>query len=176
MISDKDETKGRDNITVEEKREFLNIVKELLQVNQVQEMSRYLQHGNTNTLTHCLVVAYYSYRLALLLPMRFQYKSLIRGAILHDFYLYDWHIPDKSHKLHGFVHPKFALSNSRRYFSLDFIEEDIILKHMWPLTLSAVPSCRESLLVCMVDKICSLAETFYIPIQPKSKLFRYCRV
>jgi uncharacterized protein len=164
------------HITLEEKREFIVTVRELLQVEQVQEMNQYLQHGNTSTLTHCLIVAYYSYRLALLLPMRFQYKSLIRGAILHDFYLYDWHIPDKSHKLHGFVHPHFALSNAKRYFNLNFIEEDIILKHMWPLTLRNAPCCRESFLVCIVDKVCSLAETLYIPIQPKSKIFQYCKV
>ncbi len=163
------------HITLEEKRGFICTVRELLQVEQVQEMNRYLQHGNTSTLTHCLIVAYYSYRLALLLPMRFQYKSLIRGAILHDFYLYDWHIPDKSHKLHGFVHPRFALSNARRYFNLNFVEEDIILKHMWPLTLRTVPCCREAFLVSIVDKVCSLAETLYIPIQPKNKLFRYCK-
>ncbi len=162
-------------ITNEEKREFICTVRELLQVEQVLEMNRYIQHGNTSTLTHCLCVAYHSYRLALLLPMQFHYKSLIRGAILHDFYLYDWHIPDKSHRLHGFVHPKFALRNARRYFNINSIEEDIIFKHMWPLTLRTAPSCRESFLVCIVDKVCSLAETLYIPIQPKTRLFQYCK-
>ena len=140
---------------------------------QVQEMGQYIQHGNTSTLTHCLVVAYYSYRMALWLPLRFSYKSLVRGAMLHDFYLYDWHIPDKSHSFHGFVHPRIALRNAARYFVLDPIEEDIILKHMWPLTLKTIPSCREALLVCLIDKLCSLAETLFIPIQPKSSLFRY---
>ncbi len=160
-------------ITIDEKREFVQIVREFLMVEQVQEMKHYIQHGNTSTLTHCLVVAYYSYRLALWLPMRFSYKSLIRGALLHDFYLYDWHIPDKSHRLHGFVHPRIALKNARRYFKLNSIEEDIIRKHMWPLTLNTPPSSREALLVCLVDKFCSLAETLYIPIQPKSSLFRF---
>jgi uncharacterized protein len=159
-------------ITLTEKRVFISIIKELLQVQQVLEMHRYIQHGNTSTLSHCLTVAYYSYRLALWLPMRFEYRSLIRGAVLHDFYLYDWHIPDQSHRLHGFVHPRFALKNARRFFHLDPIEEDIILKHMWPLTLRTFPACRESLLICIVDKLCSLAETLYIPILPKSKLFR----
>ena len=160
-------------ITIDEKREFVQIVREFLMVEQVQEMKHYIQHGNTSTLTHCLVVAYYSYRLALWLPMRFSYKSLIRGALLHDFYLYDWHIPDKSHRLHGFVNPRIALKNARRYFKLNSIEEDIIRKHMWPLTLNTPPSSREALLVCLVDKFCSLAETLYIPIQPKSSLFRF---
>lgn len=164
------------SITIDEKREFLQMIKELLLVEQVQEMKQYIQHGNTSTLTHCLMVAYFSYRVALWLPIHFSYKSLIRGAMLHDFYLYDWHIPDKSHKLHGFVHPRIALTNARRYFELNPLEEDIILKHMWPLTINTVPSCREALLVCLVDKLCSLAETLYIPIQPKSTLFCYRKV
>ena len=162
-------------ITINEKRVFLQTIRELLLVEQVQEMKQYVQHGNTSTLTHCLVVAYYSYRLALWLPIRFSYKSLIRGALLHDFYLYDWHIPDQSHKLHGFVHPRIALTNARRYFILNSIEEDIIRKHMWPLTLNTLPASREALLVCLVDKLCSLAETLYFPIQPKSALFGYCK-
>lgn len=161
------------DITIDEKREFVQIVRDLLLVEQVQSMKQYIQHGNTSTLSHCLVVAYYSYRLALWLPIQFSYKSLVRGAMLHDFYLYDWHIPDQSHKLHGFVHPRIALRNARRYFELNPIEEDIILKHMWPLTLNTLPACREALLVCLVDKVCSLAETLYIPIQPKKDLFHF---
>lgn len=158
-------------ITIDEQRELIQTIRELLEYEQIQEMKQYIQHGNTSTLTHCLVVAYYSYRLALWLPMHFDYKSLLRGAILHDFYGYDWHIPGEDHRLHGFVHPRIALRNARKYFQLNSIEEDIILKHMWPLTFNSPPSCREALLVCFVDKLCSLAETLYIPILPKNSLF-----
>ncbi len=154
-------------ITAIEKKEFARIVRELYKTAQFREMNQYIQHGNTTTLAHCIVVAYYSYQLALWLPLRFDYKSLIRGALLHDFYLYDWHIPDRSHRLHGFVHPVFALSNAKKYFLINRIEEDIILKHMWPLTLKSAPGCREAVLVCFVDKYCSLAETLYLPIRPK---------
>ena len=156
------------DITASENKEFFRIVRELLKDTKFQEMNQFIQHGNTTTLTHCLMVAYYSYRLALWLPTQFDYQSLIRGALLHDFYLYDWHIPDQSHKLHGFVHPIFALSNAKKYYMLTSIEEDIILKHMWPLTLKSAPCCKEAFLVCLIDKLCSLAETFYIPILPKN--------
>lgn len=163
------------SITAAQKKEFIRILQELLRQEQVLEMRKFIQHGNTTTLAHCFVVAYYSYRLALLLPMRFHYKSLIRGAMLHDFYLYDWHIPDPSHRLHGFVHPRFALNNARQYFILEPMEEDIILKHMWPLTLHAVPRYRESLIVCIVDKLCSFAETLYLPMLPNNMLPGFLR-
>lgn len=35
-------------------------------------------------------------------------------------------------------------------------------KHMWPLTISAVPMCREAWIVTMADKWCSLMETFHV--------------
>jgi len=42
---------------------------------------------------------------------------------------------------------------------LNEIEKDIIRKHMWPLTVTRIPRCREAGIVCLVDKFCSLAET-----------------
>lgn len=150
-----------------ETNHFINYVREFLLHEQVNEMKNYIQHGNTTTFTHCMVVAYYSYWITLRLPMRMDTKSVTRGALLHDFYLYDWHIPHKSHKLHGFVHPRFALINARKYFVLNSIEEDIIDKHMWPLTILKYPTSKESLIVCLVDKFCSAAETLYIPLLTK---------
>jgi uncharacterized protein len=141
-----------------ETRDFYKIIDNLLSFEKVQEMKKYIQHGNTTTFAHSKMVAYYSYWLSLRLPIVFDGKSIARGALLHDFYLYDWHVFDESHRLHGFYHPAVALANSRKYFKLNHIEEDIIKKHMWPLTLTKIPKYREAVLVCFVDKICSLVE------------------
>lgn len=154
-------------ISEEEKKVFIHELHKLHEKELLFEMNQYIQHGNTTTLTHCLVVAYYSYVTALRLPLQFDTKSLIRGAMLHDFYLYDWHIPDPSHRLHGFKHPKAALQNARKHYTLNPIEEDIIEKHMWPLTLTKAPLCREAMLVCMIDKYISATETLYIPLMPR---------
>lgn len=154
-------------ISETEKKEFITHIRELLENEKIFEMHQYIQHGNTTTFTHCLVVAYYSYVLALRLPLKYDVKSVIRGAMLHDFYLYDWHIPHESHRLHGYKHPGFALDNARIHYQLNKIEEDIIEKHMWPLTLRKPPIFKESMLVCLVDKYCSLTETFFIPAMPK---------
>jgi uncharacterized protein len=154
-------------LSITERKEFLQHLNGLLSNEKVLEMNQYIQHGNTTTFTHCLVVAYYSYLLSLRLSLPLDRRSLVRGAMLHDFYLYDWHVPDKSHKLHGFVHPYFALHNAHKYFKLNKIEADIIEKHMWPLTLRKLPSHKEAILVNLVDKYCSLLETLYLPITPK---------
>lgn len=119
-----------------------------------------IQHGDTTVLLHCLAVAYFSLKLVRLLRIRCDKKSLVRGALLHDYFLYDWHTPDRTHKLHGFHHPRRALNNARADLSLTPTEADIIVHHMFPLT-PAPPRCREALVVCMVDKGCGLYETFW---------------
>jgi uncharacterized protein len=151
----------------EDKKLFISHIKELLENEQLFEMDQYIQHGNTSTFTHCFLVSYYSYAASRRLPFQFDTKSVIRGAMLHDFYLYDWHVPEKSHRLHGFSHPGVALINARKILTLNPIEADIIEKHMWPLTLRKIPAYREAMLVCLVDKFCSLTETFYLPVMPK---------
>lgn len=148
-------------IKLELAQEFTDTLKELLKYKQLQDMQQYVQHGDTSTFEHCLMVAYCSYRIAKALPGDFNYKSIIRGAMLHDFYLYDWHIPHHSHRLHGFSHARCALDNASKLLPLSKTETDIIEHHMWPLTLRKYPRSKEAFLVCMVDKYCSLAETFH---------------
>lgn len=135
------------------------ITHELLNEPLVREMGSYCQHGRTSTLEHVYAVANYSLRVSRLLHIRVDEESLIRGALLHDFFLYDWHIPVKGRKLHGFSHPATALRNAKIHFRLNEIEVDIIERHMWPLTLRRCPRFKESLLVCLMDKYCSLVET-----------------
>ena len=121
---------------------------------------RFIQHGNTSCLLHTVAVAYYSASFfGKFKFLKVHKEDLIRGALLHDYFLYDWHIPDKSHSLHGFRHPKAALANAQNDLPLSDIEKDIIVKHMFPLTLRP-PKYRESVAVCIADKICSVYEVF----------------
>ena len=122
--------------------------------------AQYIQHGNTSCLLHSIAVAYLCYRLSIKLGfLKLHRKELVRGALLHDYFLYDWHIPDNSRPMHGRYHPKAAYKNASEDFSLTPIEEDIIKKHMFPLTFTP-PSYRESVLVCLIDKACSVYEIF----------------
>lgn len=130
----------------------------LLDAGEIRKMDSFIQHGNITCLKHSMDVARGSYALACRLRLRVDSRALIRGALLHDYFLYDWHEKDRNHRLHGFRHPGFALANARRHFRLTPIEEDIIKKHMWPLTV-VPPTCREAAIVCLVDKYCSTRET-----------------
>lgn len=121
-------------------------------------MDKFIQHGDTTCLKHTIAVAYFSIMLAEKLGISYKKSDLIRGALLHDYFLYDWHDGD-GRQIHGFTHPASALHNADRDFELTDTERDIIKKHMFPLTVIP-PKCREAWIVCMVDKACSLYETF----------------
>lgn len=138
---------------------FENHIEDLLESDEVKSMSNYIQHGQVSCLDHSLSVAYYSYVFCQKLHLRVDYKSMIRAALLHDFFLYDWHYKGERKGLHGFTHPKSALKNAEYYFTLNPKERNIILRHMWPLTV-VPPKYKEAYIVCLIDKYCSLAETF----------------
>lgn len=127
----------------------------------MESEKQYIQHGNITCYEHSVRVAYTSAAIALRLHLNVHMKSLLRGALLHDYFLYDWHVPDKSHKLHGFRHARFALKNAERDFVLNDIERDIIGKHMFPMN-PKLPSYLESIIVTIADKICATRETISI--------------
>ena len=122
-----------------------------------------IQHGDMPVNAHCQNVAKYGLIIRDKLHIRCSEKELIRGALLHDYFLYDWH--DKDHispkNLHGFYHPGIALKNASEEYDLTPREREIIKKHMWPLTV-VPPTCREAWIVTFADKWCSLLETVHI--------------
>lgn len=136
---------------------------DILRSRNFRSTREYLQHGNVTVSRHSINVAKYSLALSQRLHIPCNQRELIRGALLHDYFLYDWHSPDyiKPHKLHGFYHPGRALSNASKEYELTDREKDIIRKHMWPLTV-VPPVYREGWIVTMADKWCSLMETFHI--------------
>lgn len=130
----------------------------LLERDPVQQMKKYIQHGQTSTFDHSLQVAKLSLWISRRLHLRCDEQALVRGAMLHDFFLYDWHEKEPSHKWHGFYHPKKAMENAIQHFKIGKMEQQIIRCHMWPLTLFRIPSSREGWIVCMTDKYCSIRE------------------
>lgn len=143
----------------------LNQLIGLINNSRLKKTSQYIQHGNTSCLLHTVAVAHYSVRLAENLRIRCKKSELIRGALLHDYFLYDWHDGLKERRIHGFTHPAAALKNADNDFNLTLVERDIIKKHMFPLTVIP-PSYRESWIVCLVDKACSMYEALYRDAYP----------
>ena len=151
--------------------EFENIIKEIEENPTVQQMKNYVQHFDTDCYTHCKNVAYYSYLICK--KYKLDYISVARAAMLHDLFLYNWRkkVSNAEVKgLHAFTHPKIALINANKLFNLNDKEQDIILKHMWPVTIK-LPKYKESYIVTLVDKFCAMQETYnYLKSKKKLKL------
>ena len=146
-------------LTMLEEARFRQILHGWADQREALQMRDYIQHGRVTTYVHCMRVAMTSFWLNRHLCLHADEVSLVRGAFLHDFYLYDWHHCADLPGLHGFEHPARALKNAEKYFTLNDTERDIIATHMWPLTLTKHPHCREAAIVCMADKLCSAQET-----------------
>lgn len=131
---------------------------------------RYYQHGVTTIFQHSINVACVSCKIAEKYHLDVDYYALIRGALLHDYFLYDWHVKDRSHRFHGFTHPRRALENADKEFQLTETERNMIYCHMFPLT-PIPPSTQEAWIVCIADKICALSETM-MPLLCRLKVYK----
>ena len=139
------------------REEFKKIIRPIMQNLRVQEMKRYNHHSQTNCLAHSLHVAYCNY--VVCRKFGWDAEAGAKAGLLHDMFLYDWHTHkrDTGERLHGFTHPQRSLDNARKYFDLTLREEDIIRKHMFPLTIS-LPKYRETYVIVLTDKVCGAYE------------------
>jgi len=139
-------------------KHFVELTKDYLKADVVKQMDENIQHGSTTTLEHCENVAWISYLINKKLNLKADEKELVEAAILHDFYLYDWHDKDHPHKPHGFTHPFTACNNAVKYFGISEKQQEAIRSHMWPLNITTIPKSREALIICLADKYCAIAE------------------
>lgn len=147
----------------ERSRQIQAAAGDILKSSNFNSTKQYIQHGNMTVNRHSLNVAEYSLAISEKLRISCNKDELIRGALLHDYFLYDWHHREQRNplRLHGFRHPSTALRNAAAEYALTPRERDIIKKHMWPLTI-VPPMCREAWIVTMADKWCSLLETVHL--------------
>ncbi len=139
---------------------FYTCIGDLLESEAVRDMQTISQHtASVTRLEHSLFVAYTSFRLCRFFDLRFDEAA--RGALLHDLFMYDQHLP-QNHKGHLRRHPSVALQNASERFALSGIERDAISHHMWPLNIKHPPQSREARIVCLLDKLCSIAEVSHL--------------
>ena len=142
----------------EERKIFFSILKEISTNSRFHECNKFIQHGNTTVKRHCIRVAATAYYIALKTGIKVNERELIRGALLHDYFLYDWHEKLLRNQIQGFTHPKTPLQEALKDFTLSKREENMILHHMFPLT-PCPPKYREGWILCLADKICATRET-----------------
>lgn len=129
---------------------------------RIDEMKKFVQHGSITTYDHCYHVACLCQKLNRRLRLGAGEETLLKGAMLHDYFLYDWHEnPHDANGWHGYAHADTALRNAKKDFDIGDQIEHVIWSHMWPLNITRVPRSREAWIVCLADKWVSGLETLH---------------
>lgn len=130
-------------------------VGDLADLPDILKLDDFSQHMNTSRLQHSVNVSYYSFLICKALG--WDHRAAARAGLLHDFFLYDWRSEKQPEGHHAKAHPKVALNNARKLVGLSSVEEDAIVKHMWPVTMP-FPKYKESYVVSFIDKYCACCE------------------
>lgn len=141
--------------------EFTQIVGDIVAIDDFQQLKNFRHHHATTRYQHCLNVAWYTYLWSKAAGLN--YISAARGAMLHDFFLYDRKTGQPIPGRHSEVHPIVALSNAEKYVSVDPIMQDCILHHMWPVS-EIHPDTPEGMIVQAADKYCACIEAGSRPV------------
>ncbi len=150
---------------------FYKQIADLLELEEVQSLKDYRHHIVTTRFQHSLNVSYYNYLLCCLLGL--DARSAARAGLLHDLYFYDTKAFTKSKNTirHSQYHPMAALDNALKLLPMNEREQDMIIKHMWPVT-AQMPKYAETYVLTLVDKYCAMIE-FILP-QP-GRFWRWLR-
>ena len=147
--------------------EFEEIISDIEKNTEVQKMNNFRHHNRTNRYSHSKSVAYKSY--CLCKKLKLDFISAARAGMLHDLFLYDSKIGSSAEKgMQLFTHPRLALNNANQLFELNKKEQNIILRHMWPITIIP-PKYMEGFVITLMDKYCAIKEAL-IP-SPRPSLF-----
>ena len=150
-------------VSPEERARFEEIARPVLEIPEVARLNEFTHHRKKTRLEHVKEVAYISFICGRRLGL--DCEAIVRGALLHDLFFYDW--LHEGPRLHGLRHHNIALENARRITRLSPKEEDIIKKHMWPLTV-VPPLYLESLVVSLADTFCSARDYLKRPSGAKA--------
>lgn len=135
---------------------YQQLMNPMIHDTEIQSMASLKQHTKgVSCLDHSIFVSYLSFSMCR--RWHLDSKAAARAGLLHDMFLSDRGTTGIGLWKHLRIHPQMALKNAMDY-GLSPLEKDIILKHMWPVTMSKLPRYRESLVVNLADKICTVCE------------------
>ena len=138
--------------------EFSAVTGDLLGNSYVRSMSGYNHHGKISTHYHSVYVALTVTKICRVLNIdKDKRAEIIRAALLHDLYLYDWHT-EKHAENHIYYHPKEAVRNIDRLgvMKLTDMQRHMIIRHMFPL--APLPDSLGGWLLTAADKYCATME------------------
>ena len=123
----------------------------------MQKSAQFMQHGTTSVRDHCMNVACCATKMARVLRLKVNERDLVHAALLHDYFLYDWHDRSTSRPRHATQHPRYAAENAVRDFEISQEVVRAIHSHMFPMSRH-IPQGSLGWLVCIADKLCTVQE------------------
>lgn len=159
--------KTKYSLPKEEQDFFFQTINKIIYTKQFLKLKQFKHHGNISTYTHVVKVAYLSFRYAVKKNIKIHKEELIRSALLHDLYFYDWHDKHNGVHLHGLFHPKKAVKNATLLYNITKKERRHMIHHMFPLTILP-PTTKEGWLICIFDKVAAKLDYKAIKLKKKA--------
>lgn len=148
-------------ISLEEKERLENLYQTFLNDPKIQRMKEIPMHRGSNCYEHSFKVAKKAVHYALRFPSKkLSIETIMLGAILHDYYLYDWRKDRSKRKRHAVDHEFIASENASKDFGISPEVKRIIESHMWPINFKKYPKGREAKIVSLCDKAVTIGEVF----------------
>ena len=142
-------------------KEFYEYGRDIINHELFQQGKEMYSHGTRTIYDHSIDVALRAWAMVKN-SETINRRCVVRAALLHDFFLYEWHVPGLRYVLHGWAHPKIAANKARDVFNITGAEYEAIRCHMWPWTLFHWPKSREGWIVSLADKLTASRETFLL--------------
>lgn len=144
-------------ISLERKQELEDIYQSFLHDEKILKMKEISMHRGSNCYIHSFKVAKLAIKRALRHKKGDLYVILV-GAILHDYYLYDWRVERDKMKKHMSSHPYTAAKNAARDFNIPPKIMKVIQSHMWPVNIDEFPETKEARIISNADKAIYIKE------------------
>ena len=159
-------------ITEEQKKRLEDLYQTFLHDERILRMKNISMHRGSNCYEHSFKVAKKAIKRAIN-RKDVNLEVVLIGAILHDYYLYDWRQDRSKLKRHGQNHPGIAIENAVRDFNISEDVKKVIRSHMWPINIKTFPNTKEAKIVSLADKAVTIGESLSSKKYKKKKRETY---
>ena len=161
-------------ITEEEKSSLENLYQTFLNDEKILRMKNISMHRGSNCYEHSFKVAKKAIRKSIKSAKKnLNLEVVLIGAILHDYYLYDWRQDRSRLKGHANNHPGIAIENAIRDFDISEEVKAVIKSHMWPINIRTFPNTKEARIVSLADKAVTIGESLSTKKYKQNKREKY---
>ena len=146
-------------ISQEEKQKLEGIYQSFIFNEKILRMKEIPMHRGSNCYEHTFkVVKRAIHHCEISKKKNINPEVVLVGAILHDYYLYDWRVDRSKIKTHAKQHELIAAENAIKDFGISKEIKEVIETHMWPINIKNYPKSREAKIVSINDKLVALCE------------------